>query len=371
MSQGPAWVRLVGACGIVLGVLAFTPKSIARQDYVPGSRYTSARGAGLGDSFIGLADDGPSSLFYNPAEIASRPEFEVEPMNIALKMNAHFLGMNGLNFFQFPNLQNYQAELAKNPGKYPKLGGHYFPSVSFRGFAMGLLLQGEQGAQQVGNEINYRTQYQLIPAVGTGFSLAQGILRFGYSLQWVHETVADQTIRTTDPNIGYTHYAREGSGFSHNVAFSVILPFRFLPEFNLVARNVGNLRFYGFSLLPLSQSTTNQGTPNSEPMTLDAAFNMIVKFAGRSHINFSFVARDFTNRSSTSPIMRAAFGAEFVFADSLFLRAGFGSGYPSFGFGLKSPTAEFGAAVFSEETTSTYHGFRDLKYMMQYQARVF
>jgi hypothetical protein len=67
-----------------------------------------------------------------------------------------------------------------------------------------------------------------------------------------------------------------------------------------------------------------------------------------------------------------ALGAEFSFRDMFYLRAGWGSGYPSLGLGLKRANGgELSLTWYSEEIGSGYHSIRDLRYLFQYQVKAF
>src|SRR5690242_14671582 len=59
----------------------------AREDLIPGSRYTSGRAAAMGDAYIPLADDVASGLFYNPANLAKVLKTQFEPFNASFYSN--------------------------------------------------------------------------------------------------------------------------------------------------------------------------------------------------------------------------------------------------------------------------------------------
>jgi hypothetical protein len=81
-------------------------------------------------------------------------------------------------------------------------------------------------------------------------------------------------------------------------------------------------------------SPSSSGIPAHEPMTLDAAFSIQPKLGAGAYLNLVLEDRDVTNQSGMSFLGRLAVGAEFSFRDQFFLRAGWGSGYPSLGLGL-------------------------------------
>jgi hypothetical protein len=353
-----------------LGALGLSPGlAWARQDIVPGSRYTSARGAALGDAYLPLSEDS-SALFYNPAGIGKVRKTLVEPMNASLELSSGYLGMFDLSFFKLTNLKSFAPTLADHPGKVAGIGASIFPSIVMRGFGFGLLAETQVSGVNDGTNIRYRSQYRLIPTFGTAVRLASGVVRLGYSAQWVNQAVGDNTVPVgTDP-LGYNQSLAQGSGISHNAGIAVTLPFEYLPAFNLVARNILGTHYSSFTLYPIAKNKT--GVPADDPMTFDASFSMAPKVGPSGNVmNFVVELRDLTNRSSVSLLGRATVGVEFAYRDSVFLRGGWGSGYPNAGIGLKRKTAEFSLSWYSEEIGRSYSEARDSRFMVQYQIRAF
>ena len=140
MHPGKLFKSLVflSVMGVVAG-LAADPAS-ARNDRVPGSRYTSGRAAALGDAFLPLADDGAGGLFYNPAAIAKIRDTQFEPLNFQIQPNMGFLGNIGLQSLKFPSLGGFAPVLNSNPGTTQGAGFSVLPNVYSRGFAFGMLM---------------------------------------------------------------------------------------------------------------------------------------------------------------------------------------------------------------------------------------
>ncbi len=362
---------LMGAI-LILGGLSsfFAGSSWARQDIVPGSRYTSARAAAMSDAYLPLGDDGPSGLFYNPATLGRIRNPQFEGLNLSLYANSGYAGMFNIDFYNVASLSGYLKTLEKNPGTFAGAGFSVIPSAYMRGFAFGVLLQSHLGAVANGDgTVRYRSVYQFVPTVGTGIRLAGGIVRLGYSLQWVNQASGDFTVLTSDTPLGYNQGLAQGSGISHNLGFSLTLPIAYLPSLNLVGRNLFGVRFGTFSLLPLARNSI--GAPANEPASYDASFSIQPKVGGGSYFNFVLEYRDIFNQSKVSALGRAVFGAELSLKDHFYLRGGWGSGYPSAGIGLKRKGGEFALSWYSEELGIGYHSLRDVRYMLQYQVRAF
>lgn len=339
------------------------------MDSVPGSRHTSARGAALGDAFIPLVEDGAGALFYNPAGIGKVRYLQLEPLNFQVHINSDYVNMVDRNFYKVASLSNYAPNIIRKEGKTPGLGAAVFPNFAGRGMAFGVLLQNEFQATASGSNIVYRSNYLFVPTFGFAVRLASGVVRLGYSLQWVNQASGTITVPNDAATLGYNQLLAQGSSLSHTLGVAITLPVTYLPALNLVARNFLGTKFGSFTVVPLGRNTS--GVPPNELMSLDAALGMTQKGGAGLSFHYAVEMRDFTNRSGTSLFTRLVGGLEFDFRNQFFLRVGWGSGYLSSGIGLKRRSAEFGLSWFSEELGKSYREKPDTRYMLHYQIRAF
>lgn len=323
----------------------------------------------MGDALLPLADSGPTGLFYNPAGLAKIQKPTFEPINLETGFNSGFIRtMSTSNFYNAPSLSGYADTLRSNPGTLVGTHGAFFPSFSMRGFSIGVLGQGSVRGESKANRLYYSSKYQLIPAVGFGFSLAHGIVRVGYSFQWVSQASGDANT-TASTGAGYDRGLKEGSALSHNLGLALTFPVAYVPSFTVVARNVGGARYNAGKIVALSHDST--GSPADEMISADAGFSISPKVGAHSTFNFAMVARDISNRSKISWMARLAAGMELEIHRKIYLRAGYGSGYPSAGVGVRTERGELNLAWFSDETTHSLHGKRDMRFMLQYQMRFY
>lgn len=359
-------LSLSGISGFCLSTNAF-----ARMDLVPGSRYTSGRAAALGDAYIPLADDGASGLFYNPAAIGRLQNTHFEPLNMSVMLNGGFLrGTSILNFFKATSLSSMASALQNSPGTTMGGGVSFFPNFFLRGFSFGILTQIQYLAKNDGyGFIRYRSLYQFIPTAGGSLRLAKGIVRLGYSLQYINQSSGAVAVPEDFSPLGYNQFLSEGAALSHTVGFALTFPFQYLPAFNVVARNVMGTRFTRASLVRIAKDSV--GTPPEEPMSIDASFSLSPKTGGGGSLNLALEGRDITGRSGMSLLGRLALGLELSIRDKVFLRGGYGSGYPCAGLGMRGKQAEFALSWFSEELADGFHKERDSRFMFHYQIRAF
>lgn len=333
-------------------------------DRIPGSRFVSGRGAALGDAYIGLVDGVAESLFYNPAGLGRLTGFSAEPLNIGLQGNSRLTGSFGSDFYKIQTLADYEDHLIANPGTNPGAAYSILPAFGFGGFGLGLLYQSRLMAESDGTNVRYRSNYQLIPAVGYGFKLASGVLRMGYSLQWVNQASGDKTVPVGTRPLSWGQGISEGKGFSHTFGMAVTLPYQFQPTINLVARNIAGLRFSGTTLVGIAENST--GTIPDESMSLDGSLGFLTKVSAGWSLSSQFSYRDATNTSSTRMIEHVAAGLEFTAMDQFFIRAGYGSAYPSAGLGIRTSRAEANFAWYSEDLGDGTTPQRDIRYLFQF-----
>ena len=106
-------------------------------------------------------------------------------------------------------------------------------------------------------------------------------------------------------------------------------------------------------------------------MSVDASFSIQPKTGGGGYFNLVVEQRDLTNSSGMPIMARLVGGLEYSFRGRFFLRAGYGSGYPSAGLGLEQPKSAFAFTWYSEELGSGYHAERDARFLLQFQVRTF
>jgi hypothetical protein len=328
----------------------------------------------MGDAYLPLADsEGASALFYNPASLAKIRSFKPEFMNLKIHANSVLGSSFGLNAnpVKFPSLSGFSSVLQEeaNSGKWFGGGLDFAPTFSFRGLGVGVLVSSDFLAKSENGSIRYKSKYQVIPAIGGALRFASGILRVGYTLQWVNQASGDVTVSAGSSSLGYNEGIQKGSGISHNLGVALTLPYTYLPAFNLVARNVLGLRYSLRSLVPLAQNSS--GTLGDEPMSLDAAVSISPRLGSGAFMNLILQYKDIQNTCGMPVLGRLSLGTELSFRDTFFLRGGWGSGYPSAGFGFRHKRAELSFGWHSEEIGAGYRDQRDMRYSFNYQVRAF
>lgn len=355
------------------GVLLSVPHGgLARGDVIPGSRYTSARAAAMGDAFLPMGEDAASGLFYNPAGLGKIRSLQLEPANFSGYGSTSFFGSLNSNSSKVTSLSDYSSSLQSHSGSLIGVGAALLPNIGSSFVSFGILLQSElAGRANDDGTITYQSLYQIIPAIGKGFQFFKGVLRVGYSLQWVNQ--ASGTVTSSDAlPLGYDQGISQGSGFSHNMGVALVVPLSWLPSFNVVARNIGSVHYSSFSIYPIAKNVS--AAPGTEPMSLDASFSLHPSLGRGSAWSIVVEGRDLTNQSGAMINKHFAVGTELMLGGRFFLRGGYRGGLPSGGFGLKRPGAEMSLTYYAEEMmtqASQSPSVTDPRIMLQYQFRNF
>jgi len=349
------WVAL-GWASFSLSAWGASPPG---EDIMPGSRWTSLRAAGMGNLYLSQVDQVGDSLFYNPAGLAKRPGFKAEPLDLQLGFNTDLMSQAGIKVTNSTSLSSYQSSLNTHPHTDPSLSEGVKSAFGFQGLGVGVMYRHDEHATSDGTTIRYRTLYQTIPTAGYGLRLASGVLRIGYSLQWVNQTSGDVSVPSNSTGLSYTNKMSEGAGFSHNIGSTLTLPYTYQPTVSVVARNIGGLKYTKSSIY--KEATNSPGMPSNEDMSIDTEFHMINKLGGAWSSSWSFGYRDATNSSKASIYTHPAAGMEFSMGGVAFLRAGYSSGYPSAGLGVQSSKSEMNFAWYSNEIGGGFHTERDTR----------
>lgn len=353
---------------LLYATLGASTPAWARINPLPFSRYTSAAAAALGDAYLPLGEDAGTGLFYNPATLGKIRKLQVTALNLSGYANMGYfsmLGSNLLNTYQFFDLNTYATSLLASGVAHSAMGAQFLPAFEIPFLSFGVLFVDEAGARALGSSIEVKSNFEITPAIGTGFRLANGILRMGYSFQWVNKMTVNGI--TSSP-YAYDKPALKGSAFSHNAGVAVTLPVATLPSVNFVARNIFGATYNSFSIVPFGQGVT--GVPTTEPMTFDVSLSISPKLGRGVSLNLVTQYRDLFGATGLTPWALFSGGLELAIRDFFFLRGGYGQGYPSAGLGLKRRGSEFSLTWYSEELGSTYLGQRDQRVMFQYQLRL-
>lgn len=361
-----AYFMLLIAIAAFLTMLISIPKSLADR-FDETTVMPSAKALGMGNAGIN-SERGPTSVFYNPANIAAKnTATTLQLMNFAFEGNEMWVGQTqrGGNVNTM-DLSKFYDTLNSNKNAFEQTRFSIYPNVTFRNLSLGLLYQKDRGAmvRETDGALYVRARDIVAPTAALSFRLFGGILRFGAMVQLLSYGYADKYIvgaTRSDADWGKQMSAK--SGLAKTGGFTLSLPFKYLPSFSLVARNIGGT---SFSRAPLGTTGSSTSTIPTQKMTYDFGGSFVYYISGQIETKFEVDYRDMLNKNVGSRMQRIFTGAELSMFHFIQLRAGYMHGYPTAGFGIGNQKASVNLSWYSDEREDRLRAFRDQKFVLQY-----
>jgi len=359
---------------LLIGLNSFFNLEAHARDYLyPEERYESPEAAALGGITLPLTNEAGNNLMNNPAGLAQTSSLRAEPLNLSLQMNSNSasnLATTQLKSFTLGGIASTMNQTANNNIPFG-LGFSNMSAFSWHGFGAGILLDEFSRAQSNGSTVKTQVVSQMVPTVGYGFGLARNIIRIGYSLQYVNQTEGSAS-QASNSSASFLSGLQKGSGLSHNVSINFAFPFTFRPTFTFMVRNIGGLTYGSSSLLPLG--TNIAGVPGNEPMTIDMAFDFMVRMGASVKSRFYFEYQDFSSQTAIPNIFdRFKTGFDLSFSD-LVVRGGMtgllqlsagGIAQFSGGVAYRGQSSEIGFTYYHEP--NPFGSIWDTRYALQYK----
>ncbi len=347
---------------LALGIIPLTAH--AQTDAYPGARYLSPYSASLGGTTLGLSHEIGNSLFNNPAALSRNTQFKAEFLNLDLDANSGTLSGLGMSSLKMSSLGGLTTSLNENPNKVYSTGFSNLTAVSWGGLGVGILYQNRTRAYSDGTTVHYQTLHNMIPTVGYGIALARGVVRLGYSFQYVNEA-SGVASANSDSSASFTDGISQGHGYSQNLSVNFVFPFTYIPTFSLMARNIGNLHFTSGSLMTGANNPI--GTPADVPMSIEAAFGMMVRLSGSLKSHWYLQYKDVTDTAHMPLLERTSLGVDLDLSESVELRGGYNGSQFSGGIGYKTDQSEIGLAFYHERSPFAAIDYWDTRYALQYK----
>jgi hypothetical protein len=339
-------LALASVCGLTVATGATA--QAGGPDSYPGIRYESAYSESMGGVTVPLADEVGNSLFNNPAGLARSDKFKAEYLNLNLDANNNFLSNIGAGTTKMTTLSGLQPTLNANQNQIFNSGISELTALSWGG-----------------TNTYYKTVSQTIPTVGYGLSLARGVVRLGYSLQYVNESEGSESIPNSQSGAAFLSGLSQGHAFSHTASVNFVLPFQYLPTFSVVGRNLFGLHYTAGDILPRAQDAS--GLPADESMSVDMALGFTTRISGPMKANWYVQYQDATNSIGLPIMQKLGLGANLGLSQAFSVRAGFTGNQFSAGFGYKSEASEINLAWYHEQSPFPTVSYWDTRYTLQYK----
>lgn len=345
--------------------MSFQPSALARPYSYPAVRYMNTASQAMGGVTLPIADEVGNSLFNNPAALARNTKFRSEFLNLNIDANSNVLGNLGLSTTKMTGLSGMASDLNQHTGQTYSAGLGNLTALQWGGLAVGILFQEHVRAVSDGTNIQYETSSQFVPAVGYGLALARGVVRLGYSLQYVNQAYGVSSVVANGGSPSFLSGLKEGRGLAHSASVNFVFPFTYLPTFSLLARNLMGTHYVGGNLLARAKDPV--GIVADDPMSIDAAFNFMVRVSGATKSYWYFQYKDLTSAYSMPFLERLNMGFDLGLSQSFDIRAGFTGSQFSAGIGFRSQSSEINLAWYHEPNPLSGTDYWDTRYSLQYK----
>ena len=338
----------------LLGLSLNSHAKITFEDAIFPELATSGRALAMGNAFIAKVDDA-SAAFYNPAGLGTvrfghfhlsnlHAEFNKGWFDLATKGRVNKFTNNISNGF---SIDGYRKLLEKKPGYIMSSRLHAIPNLTTRYFSLGYLasrrIKGALGKKE-DDLFQYAYRWDHGPYVAINISLFGGVIKVGGSVIWLNRK---EVFGETDPSIQIKKSDltyKEGSLNYTIGGAKLTLPIAWLPTFAGTLHNSSQKDFI---------AKGNKKAPDEIKKTIVAGFSLTPQIGKRvrTHIEVNYKDLD-VEFKDVKTSRRWTGGLEFDIARRFFVRFGYGDGFGSAGFGIKSRKLEFDLTTYAVDITS-------------------
>jgi hypothetical protein len=328
---------------------------------------STTRNLSMGNVGVASSEDPSSAMFYNPAALARAKRASVEILNPQVEMGTGVFGFGSVQKLgDHLSLEKIQPSLATNKDRASSLGFSLYPNLYLQSFNFGVLMSARGSSYYDGTNTVYKSQYLVMPTMAFSFAIFGNALRFGMAVRGISLTDNDQSVIPAT-GIGYRTDAAEGMGLAADAGLLWTSRSAGLPTLGIVARNIGDTNlgrkaYFGFG-------TGNVRSHESIKGTYDAGVSIFPKMGGHSVLTLAADYRDILNVSGQKTLSHLNFGGELAVNKAFYVRAGYGRGYFTGGFGLASKLGSLDIGTYSEELSNSYRGVEDRRISVRFGRR--
>jgi hypothetical protein len=355
------FIILVGLLGIVVSSNSF---AIGFEDMVFGELVPTARAYGLGNAYMNKVDDAWSS-FYNPAGLGTVRAASFHLGNFHMEGNKGSLDVLGGPASEYPDKISSLLDVADTynilkdrPGTLIQNRGAIYPNFTMRFLSIGYMYSVQRRAtlETTTSPYEYAFRRDHGPVMAANISLMGGILKFGASAVYINRKELIKDFANGSPIVINDSDYKNGDMMYVTGAAKLSLPMFALPAISVVVRNTSADDFSGSA----------SERPNRIRQQVDMALSFTPQIGTMSRVHLEAVYRDLhRGHPEVDSKRRVAAGIEIDYARSIFVRAGYGDSYGSFGIGVRSRSVIVDLATYAVDTTNgSWRGKEDRRFAM-------
>lgn len=320
----------------VLALFLF-PFLASALDEIP-ELYSAPQGLAMGNAFTADAS-GYAANYYNPAGLAkvSKKNWEVVPVALEVMPSLNGLGHNLA--VRSGALSQISRRMAEDAGDYYYHRLNFVPAFSFRRLGVALLMSQQIMGRSDGVDFDLNFTNDVVPTVGTAFSLADNILKLGVSGKAVFRQQLKGKINHTQLASAQSieSQMKEGVALGLDVGMLLTLPTKYLPTLGVVWKDATTTKFMGPSQIFQNQGN---GLPDSIEPTINAAFSLHPYFSRDVKSTVAFEVKHL-QRSDLALRKRIHLGVQIDTGRTFYVWGGLNQMYWTLGMGLRVSGGNF------------------------------
>jgi hypothetical protein len=324
---------------------------------------------GMGNAGINT-ERGPYAVFYNPANIAAKDTGSViQFFNLSYEANeGQVVETSRSGVFHLNSFSKMYSLGQANRGNLIGQRFSIYPNITIRNLSLGLLY--EQNRAMLVREddsVLIRARDRFGPTASLSFRLWGGILRFGFMAQAL---VLTEPLSSTGYVSGplssdkqtWKSNIRSGLGFSKNAGTTLSLPFRYLPSFSFVVRDIAGTSFTKSPII-----FTGSDVPKPRKMSMDASVGWTLYLGNSLETKWAIDYRDITStRGHGNRIEHIMTGMELSMNRLIHIRAGLFNAYPTAGFAIGNNINSLNFVWYSDNVEDRLRSFREQRFGFQF-----
>lgn len=333
------------------------------EDAVFPELITSARALAMGNAFIAKVDDS-AAAFYNPAGLGTTRYGRFHLSNLHLEFNNGWKNIAtggsitdaSSNFTKSFSVDGVRGLLNEDRGKISHTRFQINPNFTVRFFSLGYLYSKQLRATTGTAEdalFEYADRTDHGPYAALSIPMFGGIFKIGGTATYLNRSEAiGEVDRNQTIELGDGDY-QSGTMFLVTTGARLSLPVAGLPTFAAKLNNTASQEF--------SPSDGSAGAPDKLQQSLDLGFSITPQIGKVTRFHMEINYKDATNKyTGTTSARKFAVGAELDLMRRFFVRVGYGDGFGSGGFGVRSKVVEFDLTTYAiDSTSSAFRGKED------------
>lgn len=329
--------------GIVILVTVCVCEATEKREF-----YNGVRSLGMGGISIATVND-ETALLINPAALGRVRDFYGTLFDPEGDGTAYINTMYAKKAFtSLYNPKEVYKTLDKSRGEYYHNQGSVFPSIVVRNFGFGFFgrIRLDSELNEAGDDmrIDYVEDYAAV--LGFNFRFWDGRIKLGFNGKLIARAEISKNVDPTVDSLSIKANASEGVGFANDVGLILTAPWKLLPTFSVVARDVGGTRFTSGGGIILKSDT--------RPAAIDQDYDVGVAFFPIHNQNWrSTFGLEYKNvlaaAEDDDKMKYYHLGYELNIGDIMFFRTGMNQRYYTLGAEFASEHIQLQIAYYGEE----------------------